>query len=49
MTDKQLALRLLLLFSALESWSFSTGKELPDYLAEELSDVIVKLSKEVLK
>ena len=48
MTDKELALRILMLLSALESWGFSTDKPLPDYLHEELQQVVEKLTKEVL-
>ncbi len=46
---KQDHLDILMLLSALESWSFSVGKPLPDYLLEKLGEVLVKLEKEVLK
>jgi len=47
--DKQLALDLIKLLSALESWSFSSSTKLPDYLIERLDINIEKLAKEVLK
>ena len=46
---KQDCLEIIKLLSALESWSFSTGSKFPDYLGEQISDSIEKLSKEVLK
>lgn len=49
MTDKEFALRILMLLSALESWNFADNHRLPDYLIEELNEVIEKLRKEVLK
>ena len=49
MTDKEFALRIMMLLSALESWSFADNHRLPDYLTEELNEVIEKLRKEVLK
>lgn len=49
MTDKELALRILMLLSALESWSFVNQNRLPDYLSDEISGVIETLRKEVLK
>jgi hypothetical protein len=42
-------LDLLRLLSALESWSFSTGKMLPDYLYEDMSNLMNALKVEVLK
>lgn len=48
MTKPQ-ALDLLMLLSALESWSFSTGKPLPDYLLERLNNAIIDLSGVVLE
>ena len=47
MTKPQ-ALDLIVLLSALESWSFSTGKPLPDYLLERLDVAIAVLRDEVL-
>lgn len=47
MTKPQ-ALDLLMLLSALESWSFSTGKPLPDYLLDRLDVALVALRNEVL-
>ena len=49
MTDKEFALRIMMLLSALESWSFADNHRLPDYLIEELNEVIETLRKEVLK
>ena len=48
-SDKALALRILMLLSALESWSFSTGKPLPDHTFEELQSIVAALKDEVLK
>ena len=47
MTKPQ-ALDLLMLLSALESWAFSTGKPLPDYLIERLDVALAVLRDEVL-
>lgn len=38
--DKQKAIELLMLLSALESWSFSSNTPLPDYLHERLEALI---------
>lgn len=46
---KQDYLEIIKLLSALESWSFSSGQRLPDYLGEQIVDSIEKLSKELLK
>jgi hypothetical protein len=46
---KEDALKLIKLLSALESWSFSTKTDLPDYLHEDLSIAVEKLEKIVLK
>ena len=48
MTKPEL-LDLLQLLSALESWSFSTGKPLPDYLEDRLLNAVEILRREVLK
>ena len=49
MGDKELALRLMMLLSALESWSFSSKQQLaPDYLIEELEYLQEQLKKVVL-
>lgn len=47
MTKPQ-AIDLLMLLSALESWSFSTGRPLPDYLLERLDVALAALRDEVL-
>lgn len=46
---KQEYLDLLMLLSAMESWTFSVKECLPDYLHERLSNAIESLSREVLK
>jgi hypothetical protein len=46
--SKEIALRLLMLLSALESWGFSTGKMFPDFLHEELNVLMDELRKELL-
>ena len=43
------ALEIIKLLSALESWSFSLRKKLPDYLLEKIAASIEVLKKEVLK
>lgn len=48
MTKPQ-ALDLLMLLSALESWGFSNGKVIPDYLLERLNNAIIDLSGVVLE
>jgi hypothetical protein len=47
--NKEQALELLKLLSALESWSFATKHDLPDYLHERLCNAIETLTAEVLK
>lgn len=47
MTKKQ-SLELIKLLSALESWSFSTGTKLPEYLLEDLTQAVRILEIEVL-
>lgn len=46
---KEQALEILKLLSALESWSFATKHDLPEYLHERLCAAIDLLSVEVLK
>jgi len=46
--DKELALRILLILSSMESWAFSTKNNLPDYMHEELRNLIDDLRAEVL-
>jgi hypothetical protein len=45
---KELALRLLMLLSALESWGFSTKNLFPDYLHDELHALMDELRKELI-
>ena len=47
--NKELALKIMLLLSALESWGFSNGKELPDYMHDDLRNMIDELGKVVLE
>ena len=47
--DKGQIITLIRLLSALESWSFSVGKPLPDYLSEMQDRVMAELIDEVLK
>jgi len=42
-------LHLLKLLSALESWAFSVGKPLPDYLQEDLTIAMDEIQAEILK
>jgi hypothetical protein len=46
---KQEAIEIIKLLSALESWSFSQGQRLPDYLYEKISIAMEVLEREVLK
>ena len=48
MTKEQL-LELIKLLSALESWSFSAGQRMPDYLFEKIDKAMDELTREVLK
>ena len=47
--NKQQIIDLMMLLSALESWSFSAGQRLPDYLIENLNATVEALNKELLK
>jgi len=46
---KENHLELLMLLSALESWSFSASTTLPDYLHERITNAVEALRAEVLK
>ena len=46
--DKNETLALIKLLSAIESWSFSTGSRLPDYLHERLDDHVQALTERLL-
>ena len=48
MTKEQM-LELIKLLSALESWSFSAGQRMPDYLFEKIDRSVVELTREILK
>lgn len=49
MNDKAFALETIKLLSALESWAFSTKERLPDYLHDQITSVLDRLTQEVLK
>ena len=42
------ALELLMLLSALESWTFATKERLPDYLHDRLTAAVAALTADVL-
>jgi hypothetical protein len=46
---KQQILDLMMTLSAIESWGFSSGQRMPDYLQEQLSDHVGALRAEILK
>ena len=48
MTKEQM-LEIIKLLSALESWSFSAGHRMPDYLFEKIDKAMDELTREVLK
>lgn len=45
---RQDKLNILILLSAIESWSFSLNARLPDFLHERLGETMALLEKEVL-
>lgn len=47
--DKKDLLALMRLLSALESWGFSSGNRLPDYLHDDLCRMVELLEGEILK
>lgn len=47
--SKEQLLELIKLLSALESWSFSAGQRMPDYLFEKIDKAMDELTKEILK
>ena len=47
--NREQALKAIKLLSALESWSFSTKERLPDYLHEDLCNVLETLEQIVLE
>ena len=47
--DKKDLLALMRLLSALESWGFSSGNRLPDYLHDDLCRMVTLLEAEILK
>ena len=47
--NKEEALKIIKLLSALESWSFAQGQRLPDYLFDDLLNALEVLEREVLK
>lgn len=46
---KQQIIEILMLLSALESWGFSSGQQIPGYLHDRLLDVVESLREEALK
>lgn len=47
--DKELALRIIKLLSALEATGLMAEKDFPYYLLEQLQAIVDELSKEILK
>lgn len=47
--DKKDLLAMMRLLSALESWGFSSGNRLPDYLHDDLFRTVTLLEAEILK
>ncbi len=47
--NKELALEIIKLLSALESWAFSNKSNLPDFIHDNLQSVVDRLTIEVLK
>ena len=47
--NKVQALKIIKLLSALEAAGLMTDKRIPDYLYEQIADVVEELSKEILK
>ena len=47
--NKELALRIIKLLSALEAAGLMADKRLPDYLYEDIGNIVDELSKEILK
>lgn len=47
--DKKDLLAQMRLLSALESWGFSSGNRLPDYLHDDLCSMVKWLEAEILK
>lgn len=46
---KEQVLEIIKVLSALESWGFSNGQKLPDYLHDRLLDCVDVLTTEILK
>ncbi len=47
--SKEDILEILMILSAVESWSFADKHRMPDYLLERLNEIVEKLVKEVMK
>ena len=47
--DKKILLAQMRLLSALESWGFSSGNRLPDYLHDDLCKMVTLLEGAILK
>ena len=46
---KEEAVKTLMLLSALESWLFSVGRPLPEYLTQDLQETMICLKELVLQ
>ncbi len=46
--NKELSLRILMLLSALESWTYATKERLPEHMHGELQKIVDVLTSEVL-
>lgn len=47
--DNKLALEVLMLLSALESWSMSFEQAMPIYMVDSMQHVVSELTKQILK
>ena len=46
--NKEFCLSVLQFLAALEGWTFGAGKSMPDYLQEQLGDIVADLTNEVI-
>lgn len=47
MTKEEL-IEIMMLLSALESWSYATGNRMPEYLLDRLDNMIGEIRREIL-
>lgn len=47
--NKEQALRIIKLLSALESWGFAAKERIPNWLHEDLQTIVDELTEEMLK